>query len=151
MSFDSSFIGKTDLQPGQWVEFLPPDNKEDADSGRSLPAGHYKVISREDLRTMLGNDECRCWLMDVNGKFFDYCPRMGYLTGMELKDRPSYLPFNVKVKVISDEEMKEKVAEGDKGKVDAVNKIALATIKDKTVDPALKKLEFLAVWHNKIK
>jgi|GEM_PF-2721549 len=92
---NNNYIRADALQPGQWVLFLD-------DGGQLLPKspGPYKVINREDVWM----DPCRCFLMNINGKLFDYCPRM---CSLDLED----LPGRYKVKVVKEEMMTKVLGE----------------------------------------
>ena len=81
------------LKPGQWVCF----------SGEGISKelqGPFKVIKRDDFY----GDEGRCELMDLDGKLFDYCPRMQTL-GWGLKHQQ--LPWNYSRKVVDESFVKE--------------------------------------------
>lgn len=121
------------IQPGQWILFQPID---EAESKNDLYRKDrvFKVIEREDLITPLAEDRCRCSLMDINGKKYDYVFRMAEIDGNEC----SY-SFNLrdKVLIISDEEMEKLYGKESVAKVNALVNKVIKTVKN---DPQLKLL-----------
>lgn len=106
----SSPIGRYSLMPGQWVTF-----GHDKKSVSEAQVGPFKVINRDDAFF----DTCRCFLMNVEGKLVDYCPRMDMLG-------PKFLPNGYNVKVISEEEMTKNFD----GKMEELQSKALGHLKD---------------------
>jgi hypothetical protein len=76
-------IGRCDLQVGQWVKFSTTQAPESLSKGQQdiYQNGRiFLVVTREDQ----GFDPCRCYLIDENGKSYDYCPRMHSLGYVDL-------------------------------------------------------------------
>ena len=107
MSF--TVIDRHSLMPGQWVAF----SHEEKELKKELQ-GPFKVINRDDAMM----DYCRCFLMNVEGKLMDYCPRMGMLG---LKD----LPWGYTVKVYSKERIAQELGE----KLESIQNNALDQLK----------------------
>lgn len=116
-------IGKNDLQVGQWVQFLPPSEKQSA----NISSMFFKVIDREDLITAFVSDECRCWLIGTDGKQYDYIPRISELFNSESKSIK--LEWGYQVKVVSDKDVGEKAEE--------INKLAKEKARNLTSDKSL--------------
>lgn len=79
----SSVIGREGLQVGQWIQFTTEENIPTSQSEKKAiyeGSQRYLVISREDAFC----DTCRCNVVDVNGKMYDYCARMFSLNYIDL-------------------------------------------------------------------
>lgn len=109
----SSFtaINRYDLKPGQWVVF-----SHDREEVQKELQGPFKVINRDDDRY----DMCRCFLMNVEGRLVDYCPRMCIL---DLKS----LPWGYTVKIVVNSDIAKALG------------ASMATLHQKSIDH-LKKL-----------
>lgn len=68
-------INRTGLQVGQWIQFHTTKDLSQASEPQQAiyqENQRYLVFSREDALF----DACRCNVMDIDGKSFDYCARM---------------------------------------------------------------------------
>lgn len=96
----SKNIGKWDLQIGQWVKFsTTKDLKEHPLSKQQIYSDSriFLVATREDYSF----NPCRCFLIDEEGKAYDYCPRMNSLGSVDL------LWDDNMISVFSDEEVED--------------------------------------------
>lgn len=69
-------IGKYNLKVGQWIKFSIDEKTQNglSEEQKSIYQKDriFLVLTREDEMF----DSCRCYLLDEEGKKYDYCPRM---------------------------------------------------------------------------
>ncbi len=70
--FNSSPIGKYDLQPGQWVILY---------SKKRAQMGPFQVLSRGENYTF---EPCRYFVMNMSGNLLNYYPRMNQLHSQDV-------------------------------------------------------------------
>ncbi len=76
-------IEANELRVNQWVQFLTSQDLSAAPVEQQeiyQPSRCFLVISRADALL----DPCRCYLVDIAGKKYDYCPRVGSLGSTRL-------------------------------------------------------------------
>ena len=71
-------IGKRGLQVGKWIRFSVPDYAETDDKKFFGEKRFFLVVSREDHAF----DPCRCCILDMDGRSYDYNLRMSHLYSM---------------------------------------------------------------------
>lgn len=74
---------RTGLEVGQWVWFFTSEDLSDLELEKQAiyeKNQRYLVISREDVAF----DSCRCNVVDIDGKIYDYCARLFYLGNNDL-------------------------------------------------------------------